>query len=242
MPINLGIAVFVPSATVTPYATCNGVVSGGTLQQVINLVTGADFTTSFDPKIPYDDAIMQLDTIPDSAENHLASFRFPQTAPVGVKFAVVTSIGNTSGTNGAVTAPGVVLGDIIVRAFFGLTSVTGDSGVDVTLNFAPTAPSDGVVTQMLPISTADKIIILLQGANTDPEGYDIGINNGTCPGNLGMISVSAGDHVLYVLDITAATSFTEYCASYAAVDGEVLQRTGPTSSDILLFLLKRTFD
>lgn len=64
MSNGLGVAVMLPGSSAPASVTCTGAVQGGTVLQVLNLVTGADVTSSFDPYIPGADTLIQLDTTP----------------------------------------------------------------------------------------------------------------------------------------------------------------------------------
>lgn len=240
MSNGLGVAVFVPGAAADKQIACIGVPSGAAILQVLNLITGADVTSSFDGYVPAQDTIVQLDVTPSSVTNHFLSYAIPGAAPVTVKFAIVNSIGSGAGTHGSVTAAGVAQGDVIVRAYSPVTDFAYGNAADLTNSFAPTAPSANTVTQISGINTADAVMLLLVNSGAGPTSLDIGTNDGSAPGGLGISSARAGDTVLAVLDLTAATVFSQYCVGYVAADGGVLQKSGtPTLNDVLFFLFER---
>lgn len=239
MTNGLGVAAIAPSATVSTGLTCVGVPVGATILQVINMVTGADVTSSFDPFVRNAGLIFQVDTVPTVADNHLISFQIPGGEPVTVKFAVVNSIGASSGTHGSVIASGVKKGDTIVRAFAPVTNFAYGSASDWTPNFAPTAPANDTVTQLDGISTADSVLLLLSNAGSPLTSFDIGTNDGSAPVTLGVSSVVAGDRMWCSLDLTTPALFTNFVAPNALRNGQIEQFGGPTSNIVLFFLLQR---
>jgi hypothetical protein len=211
--VNVGLAIMTPAAVVsTGGATappCYGALTGGHILQVLNLVTGADVTASFDPYLPGPDNIVQLDTTPSSTTPHLVVFRLPGLASVvGVKFAVVQALGYPQTSHSvplvptAIAAAGVKAGDAIVSAFSAVTNFSLNVAGNVAGSFAPTSPSDGTVTQIFEINVNDSTLLFLQnsGAATPSVGISVmnggGFGVGTIPG------VLAGARPLYALDMT----------------------------------------
>lgn len=239
MPAGLGVAVITPAPNGGTTVECNGAIAGGQIAQVINLTTGADVTSSYDPYIPAIDTIVQLDSTPSILSTHLVTFSIPGGDAITTKFAVVNSLGTDPGTHGAVTAPSVRVGDTIIRAISPVTNFGYGDPVDLTKSFAPTVTTRATVMQIAPISTADSILLLLRNAGATSVTVDIGISVGTGVGILRVRGAPTGAQVVRALDLTGGRDLTAGFAPIVPVQGRVYQATGPSLSSVALLLFRR---
>jgi len=236
MSSPLGLAILTPSTTAGPISACVGAIDGGAVLQVLNLVTGADVTSSFDPYLPAADTIVQLDTVPSHTATHLVTFIQPGQGAPGYKFAAVRSIGATAGTNGSAAAAGVKSGDTILQAYHPVSNYsyinTGFSPapIDSASSFDPTAPADGTVTQVagLPVpvpgvSPGDSILLLLRNNGAPPSSIGIAVVYGPLALSqpVQLPGIAAGSQLLAAFDITNVVKLTGYYDTYAPADGSI---------------------
>lgn len=242
MSIGLGLGVTIPAAAIGSL-TSPGTIMGGSVLQVLNLVTGADATGSFDPYIPANDTIVQLDTTPSQTASHLVVFQQPGQSAPGVRFSVVHSLGSVAGTTGSVAAAGVKKGDIIQRALTPVTKYSLFTGgnvqsiIDCTSSFDPTSPAVGVVTQMTgaqaPVGAVspDSILLFLRDAGSPALTAGIWIEPNPTSSPLPVPHILAGYKLLAAIDITNVVNYLTYYEIYAPGDGLIV--TNPLYSGVI---------
>lgn len=243
MKSSLGFAVLMPAAAVGLVNTCAGAIKGGAVFQVLDLVSGSDATTSFDPYLPASNTIVQLTTTPSVTHPHLVVFTKPGEPPPGVRFGVGYSIGSASGTVGSVSASGVKAGDIILNAYSPVTDYALISGGRATItnyasSFAPTAPADGVVTQITGIPTpagvaSDSILFFLRKAGSPAPDMEISLQSDPVGSPLSAPPAVAGQKVLSAIDITNAVDYTAGYCPFIPNNGLIIESGSVLPSNIL---------
>lgn len=237
MSSDIGLAVVIPSTAIGYLNTCYGVEAGGSVTQVINLTSGADLTASFDPYLPAIDTIVQVDTTPSHTNAHLVVFKRPgYLGEPSVKFCLVHSLGATSGTQGSVTAVGLMPGDTIFHAIQPVLHV-GLGQADVTNKFAPTCAVSGTIYQLDGISTYDSVLLMLRpdGASSPTVGIaSIQSGFGTLQG---VQNIIARSRIIAALDLTTPANAISGMDPYSPADGFVVGTYNPTGIVLILYEL-----
>lgn len=242
MSSGISLAVTLPGSAVG-IPLCPGVKRGGTVLQVLNLNTGADVTGSFDPYLPTDDSIFQLDTVPSHTQKHLVVFQQPNHVAAGVRFAVVNSLGGGAGTHGSVVAPGVGVGDVVDQAYIPLTDYAFGNSVDVSGYYAPTSSAAGSVTQIQGISTADAILLLIRKSGTPSTNLIVWTSDGlAASGGISTVgapfTIAAGASLVCVLDLANVADLTSRFMPLAPGPGAIAMTAGPLVSSVVLYLFE----
>jgi hypothetical protein len=230
---------FTPAAAVgNIYIANSGISRGDLVAQVIDMTTGADVTSSFDPYILDTNTITQLNITPSSADQHLAILASTPSTALDFKIAVVNSLGSAGGTHGSVTAAGVTSGDIILAALYPLDN-TGTLSVSlVTDSFAATAPSTNVVTQISGVATAHPVLLFLLKSGHSSSSFMVamapgmatGINNATRTGQ-------SGDAVEWAIDLNTGASLTGTFGPYIPYN-DLVYNPGAGVSHTVMFVFQ----
>lgn len=243
MSSGISLAVTLPSSAVGNIIS-PGTKQGGTVLQVLNLTTGADVTASFDPYLPSDDSLVQLDVVPSHTQNHLVVFQQAGRVAAGVRFAVVNSLGGAAGTHGSVVAPGINPGDIVQQAYTPLTDYAFGNSVDVTSAFAPTSSAAGTVTQVRGTSTSDANLLLIRKAGASSTSLVIWTSDGlsSAGGNATVgapfFTVVPGASLVCVLDLTNVADITSRFMPLAPGPQTIAMGPGPTVAGVVLYLFE----
>ncbi len=237
---SLGLAVMTAASSVA-VVSCAGAEEGGIVLQVLNLLTGADVTASFDRYMPETGYIVQLDSAPAQGAAHIVAFqRAGGTDVVGVKLALVTPIGGRS-LPGPASAPGVHAGDTILSALYPVMRSGVSMPVDYSLSFAPTVVNPGVVTQITATATDDLVVLLLRNAGAADQHLGLGVASNESPGTVTVVGVDALDQILTAISPTSASVVTGNYLRAASGAGALTQVPGsPTDGSVVLFLLQRS--
>lgn len=238
--MNSGLKLGLLTPTGSPPGTtgCINAVFGDAIIQVLDEVTGADVTSSFDAVIPVSGTVVQLDATP-AAHNHIVLLQSPGSDPVDVRLALITSLGSAGGTTGTVVAAGVQAGDVVIKAYFPLSQLTLAAAVDCTSCFAPTAPASGDLTQINGIGTGFTTVVLLRRVGKSSTDMMIGTFQGMSPGQTALPVAVSGSRVCSAVQVDGVDRTTEY-GGYASRAGFVDQTSGTTNVNWrVLFLLEQ---
>lgn len=238
MAVGIGIAVFVPATSIS-VVDCVGLVEMGTVLQVLNLASGADETSSYDPYIPADDTIVQTNTVPQQSAPCLVVFQLPDEPSVTCKVAIVQSVGNL--LPGPAAAANAMPGDVILSAVYPVTNVAVSVAIDYALAFAPTVVTAGDVTQISQVNDTDLVALLIRDNGAADPGVRLGVCCGQAPGVVAVVGCRTGDQILYALNLSLGLVATPNYQPVSPAAGVLNQLSGtPQDNSIILFLLQRS--